>query len=63
VRRLSDWTIKSYKYQIGYFLEFADDGLKCKDIGLDLLENYILYLKKEKGLSNTVTLNSYLKRR
>jgi len=61
VRGLSEWTIKSYKYQIGYFLEFAGCELMCKDIGLDLIEDYILYMKKEKGLSNTVTLNSYLR--
>ncbi len=27
---------------------------------LDVLEDYILYMKEEKGISNTVTLNSYL---
>ncbi|GEM_PF-1847869 len=60
VRGLSEWTIKSYRYQIGYFLKFAGNELKCKDIVLDLLEDYILYMKEQKGISNTVTLNSYL---
>ncbi|HZK60735.1 MAG TPA: tyrosine-type recombinase/integrase [Anaerovoracaceae bacterium] len=60
VRGLSEWTIKSYRYQIGYFLEFAGGELMCKDIGYEMIEKYIIYMKKQKGLSNPVTLNSYL---
>jgi Site-specific recombinase XerD len=60
IRGLSEWTIKSYRYQISYFLEFAGEGLMCKDIGLDLMEEYILFMKQKKEISNPVTLNSYL---
>ncbi|HZK12544.1 MAG TPA: phage integrase SAM-like domain-containing protein, partial [Atribacterota bacterium] len=60
VRGLSEWTIKSYRYQIGYFLEFAGVELICKDIGYEMIENYIIYMKEQKGISNPVTLNSYL---
>lgn len=60
IRGLSEWTVKSYRYQIGYFLEFAGNNLMCKDINLDLVEDYIFYMKEKKGITNTVTLNSYL---
>ncbi len=60
IRGLSEWTIKSYRYQISYFLEFAGEGLMCKDIELDLMEEYILYMKNKKEISNPVTLNSYI---
>ena len=56
IRNLSEWTIKSYRYH-----DFAGNDFMCKDIGLDLVEKYILYMKKDKGLSNTVTLNSYIR--
>lgn len=61
IRNLSEWTIKSYKYHTQYFIDFAGNELMCKDIGLDLVEKYILYMKKDKGISNTVTLNSYIR--
>lgn len=61
IRNLSEWTIKSYRHHTQYFIDFTGDKLMSKDISLDLIENYILYMKKEKGLSNTVTLNSYLR--
>ena len=45
IRNLSDWTIKSYKHHTQYFIDFAGKELMCKDIGLDLIEKYILYMK------------------
>ena len=60
VRNLSEWTIKSYKYHTQYFIDFAGEELLCKDIGLDLIEGYILHMKEQKSISNPVTLNSYL---
>ncbi|MBR0598097.1 tyrosine-type recombinase/integrase [Sinanaerobacter chloroacetimidivorans] len=60
IRNLSEWTIKSYKYHTQYFLEFAGEDLMCKDIGLEMIEGYILFMKEKKGISNPVTLNSYL---
>jgi len=32
----------------------------CKDIGLGMIEGYILHMKEQKGISNSVTLNSYI---
>ena len=61
IRNLSEWTIKSYKYHTQYFIEFAGNEMMCKDIGLDLLESYILFMKNDKQISNTVTLNSYIR--
>lgn len=60
VRGLSEWTIKSYRYQTAYFLEFAGVELACRDINLDLIEDYIIYMRERKGISNPVTLNSYI---
>ena len=60
IRNLSEWTIKSYKYHTKYFLDFAGEGLMCKDIGLEMIEGYILHMKEQKSISNPVTLNSYL---
>ena len=58
IRGLSEWTIKTYQYQINYFTEFAGEDLLCKDIHLELLESYLCYLKEKKQISNPSTLNS-----
>lgn len=60
IRGLSTYTIASYRYQIGYILEFGGRGLKCADIGSDFMQRYVQYLKEEKRISNPVTINSYL---
>ena len=60
IRGLSEWTIKSYRHHTRYFIEFAGFELKCKDVRRELIDDYILYMMDVKGLSNTVTLNSYL---
>jgi len=58
VRGLSEWTIKTYKYQIRYFVNYAGESLLCKDITLELLEGYLSYLRETKQISNPATLNS-----
>lgn len=54
IRGLSEWTIRTYQYQINYFTDFAGEELLCKDINLELMEAYLCYLKetKHKYLSN-----------
>lgn len=58
---LAEWTIKSYKYHTGYFMDFTGRELMCKDVGIEIVENYIDHMMKEKGLTNPVTLNSYVR--
>lgn len=52
-------TINSYQYCSRYFIDFIGANFPCKSINLDLIEDYVLYLK-EKGINNHITLNSYL---
>lgn len=61
VKGLSEWTIKSYRHHTNYFLEFIGEGTMCKDINLSLIEDYIVFLKQNKGLTNAVTINSYIR--
>ncbi|MHB8065138.1 MAG: tyrosine-type recombinase/integrase, partial [Ruminiclostridium sp.] len=61
IKNMSEYTIKSYRHHTGYFSNFIGKDFKCKDITLVLIENYILYMKKEKQIINPVTLNSYIR--
>ncbi len=45
---MSEYTIKSYRHYTGYFANFIGKGLKCKDITLKTVEDYILHMKNEK---------------
>lgn len=58
---MSEYTIKSYRHHTGYFSSFISEGYKCKDITLKTVEDYILYMKYEKGITNPITLNSYIR--
>jgi integrase/recombinase XerD len=50
----SEETITAYKKELKYFLDFAQTKLNCmifiEDITLNLLEEYIAYMKQDKGL-------------
>ncbi len=61
IRGLSECTIKSYRYHTGYFIDFIGNNFECKNINLALIEKYILYMKHDKGITNPITLNSYLR--
>lgn len=45
----SNETIKGYQKELTYFLNFAQDNLNCRvyieDVTIDLLEDYIIYIK------------------
>lgn len=49
----SEETIKGYKKELTYFMNFAQDTLNCRiyieDVTIELLENYVLYMKDVKG--------------
>lgn len=62
IRGLSDWTIKTYQYQINYFAEFAGEDLLCKDINLELMEAYLCYLQETRQFTNPATLNSSIQK-
>lgn len=57
----SEYTIKAYKYHSKYFLEFIGKNFLCEDIDIHLIEEYLLYLRDKKGLTNGTTLNSYIR--
>ena len=61
VKGLSEWTIKSYKHHTKYFMEFIGEGIMCKDVNLSLIEEYILFLRQNKCITNAVTINSYIR--
>ena len=61
IKNMSEYTIKSYRHHTGYFINFIGEGYKCKDITLKTVEDYILYMKNKKGITNPVTLNSYIR--
>ena len=58
VRGLSDWTIKVISTNRLFFsiLRGKLDTLMSKDLGLDILAEYVLYMKEIKGIYNPVTL-------
>lgn len=59
IRGLAEQTIRTYEHNREYFLRFAGD-VPCSEINSDLLEGYLEYMRDEKGLTNPITLNSYL---
>ncbi|HEX2926891.1 MAG TPA: phage integrase N-terminal SAM-like domain-containing protein, partial [Ruminiclostridium sp.] len=61
IKNMSEYTIKSYRHHTRYFINFIGEGCRCKDITLKTIEEYILYMKNEKGITNPITLNSYVR--
>ncbi len=54
----SEDTIRTYKYHSRYFIEVLGANTNCREITLNTIEAYILYLKGKNVKS--VTINSYL---
>lgn len=50
-------TIKTYRYQLKYFYEYAGEGVKCSELTLDKLTGYLDHLRG-RGITNPVTLNT-----
>lgn len=55
----SEQTIKSYRYALRYFLDFAGQDVRCSAITLELLTDYLDHMR-ERGISNTTTLNTQI---
>ena len=55
----SEQTIKSYRYALRYFLDFAGQDVRCSAITLELLTAYLDHMR-ERGISNTTTLNTQI---
>lgn len=55
----AEQTIKSYRYALRYFLEFAGSTVKCSEITLELLTAYLDHMR-ERGISNPTTLNTQI---
>ncbi|WP_138203860.1 phage integrase SAM-like domain-containing protein [Haloimpatiens lingqiaonensis] len=53
-------TLTSYHYHSKYFTEFLGEDIYCDEITLTTLENYIVYIKEVKKITNGITINSYL---
>lgn len=51
----AEQTIKSYRYALRYFLEFAGSTVKCSEVTLELLTAYLDHMR-ERGISNPTTL-------
>lgn len=50
-------TIRTYRYQLRYFLEYAGEDIKCSELTLDKLTGYLDHLRS-RGITNPVTLNT-----
>lgn len=55
---LVEETCKGYEYATDYFLRFAGEELKCKEVTQQLVDDYKLWLSKERGLK-AESVNSY----
>jgi len=61
IKGRSEQTFQSYHYHNKYFMEFLGEDIFCDEITLSTLETYILYIKEKKGITNGITINSYLR--
>ena len=55
----AEQTIKTYRYHIRYFLDFAGDGVRCSEITRETLTAYLEHLRG-RGITNPVTLNTHI---
>lgn len=60
VKNLTDLSISSYEKKIVHFYAFMDKKSQVSDITLDVIDNYILWLR-ENSEANDITINSYLR--
>jgi len=61
IKGRSEYTIRSCKYHSKYFLDFLGKDIDCNEITEQTLEDYIIYIKTVKGITNGVTINSYIR--
>lgn len=60
VRNLSEKTIKTYNNHYNIFSEFCDTNSPIKDVTIDTIDDFILYLRSHNNV-NDITVNSYLR--
>lgn len=60
VKNLSTDTLKNYQYQFNCFSRFTDVTQPIKNVSVELIENFAVYIKKECS-ANDVTVASYLR--
>lgn len=53
----SEQTMKTYRYQLRYFLEYAGNGIMCSELTLEKLTDYLDFLRG-RGIENINTLNT-----
>lgn len=59
---ISEYTIRGYKNVLKYFLKFEkNDELYCKEININMFEDFKLYLKHERKVKD-ITVNSYIRK-
>lgn len=56
----SKYTLKSYKHHSKYFIDYLGGDISCSKINQETINNYILYMKNVKKITNSNTINSYL---
>ncbi len=63
IKGRAEQTIKSYYHHNNYFKRFLKEkNLKyCNEISGKTLEEYILYLREEKHMTNGISINSYIR--
>lgn len=61
IRGRADQTIQSYRYHSKYFTEFLGKDIYCSEISGKTLDEYIVYLREVKHITNGVTINSYIR--
>lgn len=61
IKGRAEQTIRSYHYHNKYFMQFLGGDIYCDEITESTLEDYILYIKEKKGITNGITINSYLR--
>lgn len=61
IKGRAEQTLTSYHYHNKYFMEFLGKDVYCNEITLSTLEDYILYIKEVKKITNSITINSYLR--
>lgn len=60
VKNLTELSINSYRNKIIHFYEFIDNSKPITDINIDVVDEYILWLK-DNTKANDITINSYLR--
>jgi integrase/recombinase XerD len=61
IKGRAEQTLKSYKHHSKYFMDFLKKDINCDEITLSTLNDYIIYIKEVKNITNGTTINSYLR--